>query len=99
MTPDEANQLHLVMTDGTTVGIPQPRPMDMVKWERYARSRGLATTMTDASVEQVLYLAYLAVHRGVTPMPEFDAWADQVAEVQGGDAEDPTSTPMEASGG
>ena len=99
MSAAEANQLVVVMDDGASVVVPQPRPADLVRWERYARSRGIQANAQEGSVEQVMYLAFIATHRDVSPLPDFDAWCDSVVELRGGDAQDPSFTPMAASGG
>jgi hypothetical protein len=83
MSQAEATPLTVVMVDGSRVAVPRPKPSEMIRWERYARTRGIRVDATDAtSFEQLLYLAYSAIHRGNDSAPAFDTWMDQVDEIE-----------------
>jgi hypothetical protein len=86
--------------DGTTTDVTTTQA-DVAAWEMWTVKRGLRasapdrTVMQDMPVTFLRFVAWSALHRpGTGPRPDFDLWADQVAEVAVEDAEpaDPTPT-------
>lgn len=84
----------VVYEDGTRQVVPsaQPRPADLVAWERHfgrpATSMAAVPRSEDGvpliALEEALYLVWLQIRRG-TGMPDgFDEWLDRVAELETG---------------
>lgn len=93
-------QITVTYTDGTTVAATTTQA-DVAAWEMWCVKRNLRATSPDRTVMQDMpvtflrFAAWSALHRnGTGPRPEFDLWADTVAEVnvEGEEIADPTQT-------
>ena len=80
MTEASSTHAHVVLVDGTIIPVSEGRPADFVHWERYARSAGIRNPETP-SLEMALYMIYRDHFRSAESKPSFDAWIDEVAEV------------------
>jgi hypothetical protein len=86
--------------DGTTTEV-NTTQADVAAWEMYCIKRNLRATAPDRTVMQDMPVTFLrfaawnALHRpGTGPRPDFDLWADTVAEVavESEEIADPTPT-------
>lgn len=86
----------LKLTDGTSSKV-TALPVDFVGWERQMK-RKVSDIQSGIGLEDMLFLAYAALKRGGSKLPEFDSWMESVEEIAT-EADDPKATRSAASKG